>query len=61
MHISIIGGGAWGTTLAQVLIDNHHHVKIYDVKQDNVDKINQKKTSFFLILSYLIKYMQQQI
>lgn len=47
MHISIIGGGAWGTTLAQVLIDNHHHVKIYDVKQENVDKINQKRHPFF--------------
>lgn len=47
MHISIIGGGAWGTTLAQVLIDNGHQVLIYDVKQENIDKINQKKHPFF--------------
>lgn len=47
MHISIIGGGAWGTTLGQVLIDNGHQVLIYDVKQENIDKINQKKHPFF--------------
>ncbi|MCD4826411.1 MAG: NAD(P)-dependent glycerol-3-phosphate dehydrogenase [Acholeplasmataceae bacterium] len=47
MHISIIGGGAWGTTLAQVLVDNGHQVLIYDVKIENIDKINQKKHPFF--------------
>ncbi len=47
MRISIIGGGAWGTTLGQVLIDNNHQVKIYDVNIDNVDKINQKRHPFF--------------
>lgn len=47
MHISIIGGGAWGTTLGQVLVDNGHQVLIYDVKQENIDKINQKKHPFF--------------
>jgi glycerol-3-phosphate dehydrogenase (NAD(P)+) len=47
MNISIIGGGAWGTTLGQVLVDNGHQVLIYDVKQENIDKINQKKHPFF--------------
>ena len=47
MNLSIIGGGAWGTTLAQVLIDNGHHVLIYDINKDNVDKINNKKHPFF--------------
>lgn len=47
MHISIIGGGAWGTTLGQVLIDNGHKVLIYDVNQENINKINQKKHPFF--------------
>lgn len=47
MRISVIGGGAWGTTLAQVLIDNSHEVKIYDVNKDHVDKINQKRHPFF--------------
>ncbi len=47
MQISIIGGGAWGTTLAQTLIDNGHDVLIYDINQENIDKINQKKHPFF--------------
>lgn len=47
MKLSIIGGGAWGTTLAQVLIDNGHEVIIYDIKEENVDKINHKKHPFF--------------
>jgi len=47
MKLSIIGGGAWGTTLAQVLIDNGHQVMIYDIKHENVDKINDKKHPFF--------------
>jgi glycerol-3-phosphate dehydrogenase (NAD(P)+) len=47
MKLSIIGGGAWGTTLAQVLIDNGHQVIIYDIKEENVSKINQKKHPFF--------------
>lgn len=40
MNISIIGGGAWGTTLAQALADNHHDVLISDVNSSFVDKIN---------------------
>jgi glycerol-3-phosphate dehydrogenase (NAD(P)+) len=47
MKLSIIGGGAWGTTLAQVLIDNGHQVMIYDINNENVDKINHKKHPFF--------------
>ena len=40
MNISIIGGGAWGTTLAQVLNDNGHQVLIRDINEDFVVKIN---------------------
>jgi len=47
MRISIIGGGAWGATLGQVLIDNGHQVLIYDVNSDAVDKINMKIHPFF--------------
>lgn len=38
--IGVIGGGAWGSTLAQVLADNGHQVLIYDINKTYVDKIN---------------------
>ncbi len=40
MKIGVIGGGSWGTTLAQVLHDNSHETLIYDISQKNVDMIN---------------------
>ncbi|MCL2521643.1 MAG: NAD(P)H-dependent glycerol-3-phosphate dehydrogenase [Erysipelotrichales bacterium] len=48
MKFSIIGGGSFGTTLAQVLVDNGHTVMIYDINADFVKKINQEnKHPFF--------------
>ena len=43
MKITIIGAGAWGTTLANLLTDNNHQVLIYDVKRTNVDKKEMMK------------------
>lgn len=42
MKITCIGGGAWGTTLAQVLSDNGHEVLIRDVNKDFINKINNE-------------------
>jgi len=47
MKLSIIGGGAWGTTLGQTLIDNGHEVLIYDVNPTAVEKINHQIHPFF--------------
>jgi glycerol-3-phosphate dehydrogenase (NAD(P)+) len=47
MKISIIGGGAWGTTLGQTLVDNGHHVLIYDLNPSAVEKINNHLHPFF--------------
>ena len=44
MKLTIVGGGAWGTTLGQVCIDNGHDVLIYDVNKDHVEK-NQSTNS----------------
>lgn len=40
MKISIIGGGAWGTTLAQALNDNNHECLIYEINENYVEEIN---------------------
>lgn len=40
MNVSIIGGGAWGTTLAQLLADNGNNVLIRDINPTFVEKIN---------------------
>ncbi len=51
MKIAIIGGGAWGATLAQVVIDNNHEALIYDVNEGLVQKINQEhRHPFFDVL-----------
>ena len=48
MNISVIGGGAWGTTLAQVLDDNQNNVLIRDINPDFVKTINEcHKHPFF--------------
>lgn len=41
MRISIIGGGSWGTTLAQVLSDNGHEPLIRDINPEFIKKINE--------------------
>lgn len=47
MKVSVIGGGAWGTTLAQVLLDNNHEVIVYDINADHIKSINKRKHPFF--------------
>ncbi len=42
MNITMIGGGAWGTTLAQVLSDNGHQVLIREINEEFVTSINEK-------------------
>ncbi|WP_153369070.1 NAD(P)H-dependent glycerol-3-phosphate dehydrogenase [Candidatus Phytoplasma sacchari] len=52
--ITIIGGGAWGSTLGQVLTDNKNEVLIYEINEKYIEKINQQKHPIFKNL-YLYK------
>jgi glycerol-3-phosphate dehydrogenase (NAD(P)+) len=47
MKFSFIGGGAWGATLAQVLLDNHHEVMIYEKHPGHRESLKQFKHPFF--------------
>ncbi|WP_349402125.1 NAD dependent glycerol-3-phosphate dehydrogenase [Candidatus Phytoplasma solani] len=47
MNITIIGGGAWGATLAQVLTDNNHQVLVYELNENYIKTINRGKHPIF--------------
>lgn len=40
MKVGFIGGGSWGTTLANLLSDNGHETLVYDINKETVDLIN---------------------
>ncbi len=42
MKVTILGGGTWGTALAQVLSDNEHEVYIYDINEKFINVLNEK-------------------
>lgn len=45
MKIMVIGAGAWGTALAQVLADNQVDVSIWDLKKETLDELSTKHTN----------------
>lgn len=45
-RISVLGAGAWGTTLAQVLSDAENEVLIWGRRQEVVTEINQFHTNY---------------
>lgn len=48
MKVAVIGGGSWGSTLANVLSDNGHETLIYDINEMAVNDINSThKHPFF--------------
>jgi len=45
MRVSVLGTGAWGTTLAQVVIDAGHEAIMWGRNSTVVDEINQRHTN----------------
>jgi glycerol-3-phosphate dehydrogenase (NAD(P)+) len=47
-NIAVLGGGSFGTTLANVLASNNHNVSLWSNSQETVDEINNthKNTQF---------------
>ena len=47
MKVGFIGGGSWGSTLANLLSDNGHETLVYDINADTVNMINNMHTHPF--------------
>lgn len=47
MKVGFIGGGSWGSTLANLLSDNNHETLVYDISSDTVKQINETHTHPF--------------
>ena len=47
MKVGFIGGGSWGSTLANLLSDNKHETLIFDINQETVNLINNEHTHPF--------------
>lgn len=45
MRFAVLGAGSWGSSLAQVLLDNKHSVVIYDRNVETIKEIKEKKTN----------------
>ncbi|HEY8435757.1 MAG TPA: NAD(P)H-dependent glycerol-3-phosphate dehydrogenase [Haloplasmataceae bacterium] len=43
--VTIIGAGSWGTALAQLLDDNGHTAKLYDISPERIQEINERHTN----------------
>ena len=44
-NVCVLGSGAWGTALSNLLADNGHRVRIYGVCLDEIDEINKTHTN----------------
>ena len=54
VNIAVIGAGGWGTTLANLLVNNDNSVKIWAYEQETVESINENhENSQFLIILFL--------
>lgn len=54
MKVAVLGSGAWGTALAQVLVDNKHDVTIYGIVKSQVEDIQQRhiNSAYFQLITF---------
>jgi len=44
-NISILGSGAWGSSVANLIAKNNHNVKIWSITPEVTKEINEKNTN----------------
>ena len=49
MKITVLGGGAWGTTLAQVFADSGHQVLVYEINEAYRTEIHSGRHPIFKV------------
>jgi glycerol-3-phosphate dehydrogenase (NAD(P)+) len=48
MKVTVLGAGSWGTTLALVLLDNHHDVNLWTFSAEEAEWLREKHECQFL-------------
>ncbi len=43
MNISVLGGGTWGLTLADLLDNGKNTIKVWEISKDNIEMIKKRK------------------
>src|SRR5689334_11492950 len=52
MRCAVVGAGAWGTALADLLVRNGHDVKLWAFEPDVVDSVNEKHENARFLAGY---------
>lgn len=48
MKIAVLGAGSFGCSIAQVLSNNNHHVKLWDFSEENAKKLDKTRENPFI-------------
>ena len=45
VNVAVLGAGSWGTILANLLVENGHHVELWGNDPEKVAEINEQHTN----------------